>query len=141
MKPKKSTKTVRKVTDQQKLRRILNKIDTVLSASYNDDSAVAAKLWDVLSALRGPDSELGNWHKIKDATTSVLRKIAFPKTFATLSGSIVMNEKATGASDSVARAALRSAITSLEESTGVHFTGHIDKGFTALGLDWYTENK
>lgn len=54
-------------------RDMLNQIDEFLSRS---DSA-SAELWQVLSALRGPDE---NMPSIKHAMTEPIRTAAFPKT-------------------------------------------------------------
>ena len=56
-------------------KKLLNQIDTYLST---DERAV--ELWDILTALRGPD--LDRWAKDKTATTAVIRYTALPKTAA-----------------------------------------------------------
>lgn len=57
----------------RELRAILDKIDTVLAK--HDDTA--AELWNVLTALRGPDSSASN---NKSVTTVPIRRVAFPLT-------------------------------------------------------------
>lgn len=58
-----------------KVREILDKIDDVLA----DDSPAGRQLWEVLTALRGPDS--GNTVDKKTKTVPI-RRAAFPKTAA-----------------------------------------------------------
>jgi hypothetical protein len=53
------------------LRQALDQIQDML-----DGTAYSADLWDVLVALRGPDSRD---RKIKNATTVLIRSAAFPK--------------------------------------------------------------
>src|SRR6266404_4013913 len=55
------------------LRQVLNVIDARLAKGGVD----AGKLWDVLSALRGPDEDVKH---NKDTTTVPIRLAAFPKT-------------------------------------------------------------
>jgi hypothetical protein len=135
MKPKRSHKAL---TKEQKLRRILDKIDDVLMVGYDDpDKEVAALLWDVLSALRGPDTN--ETSVIKHATTAVLRKVAFPKTFDPSTISLVRKQRAIGENDNTNKAELRKE--GIDEITGTHFEQHAQQGFRALGLGWYSENE
>ena len=53
------------------LRQALNQIQDML-----DGQSYSAELWDVIVALRGPDSRD---RKIKNATTAIIRSAAFPK--------------------------------------------------------------
>src|ERR1039458_1293987 len=53
------------------LRAALNQIQDLL-----DGKSFSADLWDILVALRGPDSRN---RKIKNATTALIRLAAFPK--------------------------------------------------------------
>ena len=56
------------------LRELLNEIDEFLW----QDIPRARGLWDILTALRGPDDE--DLQDLKLATTGVVRTLAFPKT-------------------------------------------------------------
>jgi hypothetical protein len=84
-------------------------------------------LWDVLSALRGPDYEES---VDKDATTAVIREAflgpktqVFPADFAV---------------DSAERAERRDDMVSGSES--YHFLSHARNAFDALGLKWFEVN-
>jgi len=59
------------VGEPKTLREALDAIQEMLS-----DKPYSADLWDVLVALRGPDCRN---HKLKMATTCVIRDAAFPK--------------------------------------------------------------
>lgn len=108
-----------------KLKRLLYRIDTVL-AEASDDSI---KLWDILTALRGPDA-LGSL--TKNATTAVIRATAFPRTYNSkqegepFGGAIL----ATFKKDQSGNVAIRQGID------GGHFRSHAKYAFHALGLDW-----
>jgi hypothetical protein len=65
-----SKKTVKK-TDV--VRSVLKRIDEVLARDDSDSEA----LWNILTALRGPDSD--EW-ELKAATTERIRTVALPKT-------------------------------------------------------------
>lgn len=64
------------------VRSVLDAIDTILAQPSNvqGPSPDARALWDILTALRGPDSENTD---LKLETTCVIRRAAFPKTAAT----------------------------------------------------------
>lgn len=64
-----------RIESQVKVRRVLDEIDTVLEQG----DRAAAQLWNVLSALRGPDD--GDW-LLKTQTTEPIRRTAFPKVAA-----------------------------------------------------------
>jgi hypothetical protein len=140
MPPKSTKRSHKKLTSEQKLKSILNKIDTVLSAGYDSpDHDAASRLWDVLSALRGPDTVHPSADTIKYATTAVLRKIAFPKTFADDTRNVVRN-KAIGKSDTAAMVATRSG-DKVRNVVGSHFASHANRGFLALRMTWSDKNK
>jgi hypothetical protein len=127
-------------TREQKLRRILDKIDDVLAPAFAaPDSLLAEQLWNILSALRGPDSAHGAAGQIKDATTAVLRKVSFPKTFAYDSPSFVSRTLAVAENDCAISVMLRNS-GSVAEVAGDHFESHIKVGFKALGLKWESPN-
>jgi len=58
---------------EARTREVLDMLDEVLMG----DVQVAQEVWDVLTALRGPDSDN---NKVKRKTTWVIRAAAFPKT-------------------------------------------------------------
>lgn len=66
----------------QRVRKLLDEIDEVLAEggsgySFNPRlSTDASDLWQVLTALRGPDSEN---EELKSTTTAPIRQAAFPK--------------------------------------------------------------
>lgn len=63
----------RKLTRSQKLRKILTTIEDVL---LGDDTDLRTDLWNVLTALRGPDTGDIN---VKTFSTCLIRMRAFPR--------------------------------------------------------------
>ena len=125
-------------TPRDILRQYLDDIDGFL----NRDDEAAALLWDVLSALRGPDITVvygSPEHTVMDltkkATTAVLRRKAFPRTFGNESFTIstLCVNKAIGLPDNAGRLYVRKSFD-LEERVGVHFLKHYEYAFAALGL-------
>ena len=114
---------------RQDLRTVLDVIDEYL-ANHQSKSA-SQTLWSILTALRGPDS--GSILE-KDATTSVLRAAAFPKT-ARLSHSEGGRVWASMSNDAQHRANTRSKLPYSE-----HFHTHIRQAFVALNLKWCEVN-
>ena len=109
-----------------KLRTVLDQIDDVL---VGEDTEVAGQLWDVLSGLRGPD--VFQAHKVKYATTRVLRHRAFPKAFDQKRGTTINRDKAVGNSDDPNLVRMRQAFIGV---AGDHFMKHYTWAFAALGL-------
>jgi hypothetical protein len=115
------------------VRDILHQIDLIFAAgsnsAYDEQAAKTARqLWDVLSALRGPDTENGN---AKCATTIVIRAACFPKTF-------LKNEICIPAlmdNDDPSSPHVREYLDDT-----AHFTRHARKAFDVLGLSWATSN-
>jgi hypothetical protein len=73
------------VKDETK--QVLAMLDDLFSDHREERVEVAREVWDVLSALRGPDT--GNGHintTQKDALTVPIRQAAFPKTTAAYTG-------------------------------------------------------
>jgi hypothetical protein len=90
-------------------------------ATYGD----CQRLWDVLSALRGPDSaELD----LKIATTAVIRQIFFKN--------IILPYSLTVECDSSESKKYREELV----GTASHFYVHAKRAFFALGLDWNEVN-
>jgi hypothetical protein len=84
------------------------------------------QIWDVLSALRGPDDDT---EVFKTATTEVIRwKLGFKK-------EIYFNTSP----DSDPKVYTRKNMSA--SSAGYHFYSHALKAFTALGLEWDSLNK
>lgn len=105
------------------LRGALDQIERLLTKQpYSGD------LWDVLSAIRGPDSRN---RKLKHATTTIIRSAAFPNR--------PCEERSFYGEDSAKRAEIR---TRLFKSKGDqnHFRQHIRDAFKSLGLSLYEEN-
>jgi hypothetical protein len=103
---------------KRNLRRALDKIQDML-----DGKSYSAELWDVLVALRGPDSRD---RKIKNATTTIIRTAAFPKRPC-------QRRSVFADRDSEKLAARRSSLfaTKLDNN---HFREHVRDAFAALGL-------
>lgn len=91
----------------------------------------AEQLWDVLTALRGPDNEDGD---VKLATTEVIRWHFLGKApdMTSFSGSFI-------APDSIGSMHMRVYLEANKwyatPSNG-HFLGHAMRAFKALGLKW-----
>lgn len=94
---------------------MLEIIDTFLSTTNSD---TAGHLWNILAALRGPDS---NNLSIKKATTTGIRRTAFPKT-AKFAESVY----------SVFPAVFDGTFNPDVWDTSVHFNKHIQGAICAL---------
>ena len=106
------------------LREALDQIQEMLSGK-----AYSAELWDVLVALRGPDSRN---RKLKHATTAVIRSAAFPKR--------PCEERSIFGKDDKRYASRRKDMIS-KKSDNAHFREHVVDAFAALGLDFYNQNE
>lgn len=117
------------------VRDILNKIDDIL---VKDDQA-SQQLWDVLSALRGPDNGSATE---KTPTTCVLRGKAFPKTLTRSMSNFQENIGGTHGAlyerDRPGFAEDRRKI--FYDYRKGHFEQHTRRAFLALGLSWETSN-
>ena len=122
------------------VRDILARIDNVFAAGGTDSNGdyrdywdvkarTARQLWDVLSALRGPDNEN---NEVKHATTAIIRAACFPKTYS--GGDICI--PATMCHDSERDRDARTASNKI----GYHFRRHAQTAFDALGLSWHEVN-
>ena len=100
------------------LRQALNQIQDML-----DGQSYSADLWDVIVAMRGPDSRD---RKIKNATTAIIRSAAFPKQ-PCLERSIFAHK------DSEKLAQRRSSLFTRKLDNN-HFREHVTAAFDALGL-------
>jgi hypothetical protein len=105
------------------LREVLDNIDQVLAK--NDSNAKA--LWDVLTALRGPDSLS---YDLKSGTTAKIRKLAFPQASDRFSRAVFEY----GTVKEVTYDDLAYAVA------GRHFFTHIDAAAQALGLVKWVKN-
>lgn len=119
-------------TKQEKVREILDLIDNALAT---ESRVVAEDVWDVLSALRGPDAESAVAFEIKLATTAVIRKVAFPRLFA---GNTLFS-KAMSRFDDEGKLETRSRDT--RTVVGWHFHNHVANAFYSLGLKYEEVNK
>ena len=89
------------------------------------------KLWDILSALRGPDKEFCGHYK--DASTAVLRHAFFGGKCKNVSA------KATIYSDNETLRDRRNT-AEYQHKVGYHFSRHARLAFKALGLDFKNIN-
>jgi hypothetical protein len=105
------------------LRAALNQIQTML-----DGRPYSAQLWDVLVALRGPDSRT---RQIKNATTAVIRTSAFPKRPC-------LERSVYAVKDTPILAKRRKVLLRLEQR---HFREHVSDAFLALGLKMFEVNQ
>lgn len=99
------------------LRAALDEIQDML-----DGKSYSGELWDVLTALRGPDSRN---RKIKYATTAVIRSAAFPKR--------PCEERSVFGRDSAKLAKRRKDLFAKRKDLN-HFREHVADAFRALGL-------
>jgi hypothetical protein len=104
------------------LREALNQIQDML-----DGRPYSAALWDILVALRGPDSRN---RKIKNATTALIRTAAFPKR-PCLARSVFAGK------DTAELARRRQVLLKRERN---HFREHVADAFEALGLQLEESN-
>lgn len=108
------------------VRDVLAEIDNLLHKD-NDDSRA---LWDILSALRGPDS-LGD-DDLKVSTTAIIRSAALPKTAKTAHSNCLPISFGLGDSEEFAGVRIRMSFS--------HFRHHAYSAFVGLGLDWHHVN-
>ena len=117
---------------EKELKKLLDQIDTFLAKSPN-----AQELWDILTALRGPDS---GYPDLKDATTAVIRKHALPKTY---------QQKYAGAYHpgeipAILREDCGEAVSFRKDwsppNRGSHFWVHTMRAFRTLDLNWDSNN-
>lgn len=106
------------MTKPKTLRAALNQIQDML-----DGKPFSAELWDVLVALRGPDSRN---RKVKSATTALIRTAAFPK-------QPCLERSVYAVGDSEGLAARRRSLFAIKLDTN-HFREHVRDAFAALGL-------
>jgi hypothetical protein len=105
------------------LRGALRQIEQLLTKqSYSAD------LWDILSAIRGPDSRN---RRLKHATTTIIRSAAFPKR--------PCEERSFYGEDSAKRAEIRTRVFKSKGDQN-HFRQHVEAAFTSLGLSLFEEN-
>ena len=105
------------------LRGALQQIERML-----DKQPYSADLWDILSAVRGPDSR--KWG-IKDATTTIIRSEAFPKH--------PCEERSFYGWDNKRKVTVRKRLFKNKEDS-YHFRMHVEEAFNALGLKLFEEN-
>jgi hypothetical protein len=88
----------------------------------------SANLWEVLSAIRGPDSRN---KRLKHATTTIIRTAAFPKR--------PCEERSFYGDDSAKKAEIRKRLFKNKEDNN-HFREHVRDAFSSLGLSLFEEN-
>lgn len=101
-------------------KQVLKEIDAMAAGM---EPLEAKKLWDVLSALRGPDAELGY---AKRATTEQIRRRSLPK----LAGKFV------AVAPNAREVKEPWAVEARGEISAGHFRQHAYAAFDALGLKW-----
>lgn len=106
------------------LREDLNTIEQLLMGRNGK------QLWDILTALRGPDKDNDYY---KNATTSLIRRRAFPKLF--VDGSAFGSMACTA----VDRQDLVEYRLTFDPAYN-HFRCHVMWAFDALGLSWNVVN-
>ena len=111
------------MTTPKTLRGALNQIQRLLTKQ-----PYSADLWDILVALRGPDSRN---RKIKHATTAVIRQAAFPAR--------PCEDRSVFGKDSLQLAARRRSLFANREDNN-HFREHTRDAFESLGLSLFEEN-
>ena len=111
------------MTTPKTLRGALNQIQRLLTKQ-----PYSADLWDILVALRGPDSRN---RKIKHATTAVIRQAAFPAR--------PCEDRSVFGKDSRQLAARRRSLFANREDNN-HFREHVRDCFSSLGLSLFEEN-
>lgn len=105
------------------LREALDKIQEMLNGkTYSED------LWNVLVALRGPDSRD---RKIKNATTAVIRTAAFPKQPCSALSVFGKDEPMLAA---------RRKMLFRKKADLNHFREHVNDAFESLGLNLFEVN-
>ena len=104
------------------LRGALKAIEEMLTEEYS------GALWDILTALRGPDSRD---RKIKYATTALIRSAAFP--------SRPCEDRSVFGHDSKKLVKRRSSLFR-QKKDYPHFREHISDAFKALGLKLFEVN-
>lgn len=108
----------------KKVRKMLDRIDAFLAKPGKESE----ELWDILTALRGPDDQD---NVVKEATTAVIRWQAFPRTARVRTVPAVFN----GDTESFADSRNRWSASSF------HFWRHAGFAFAALGLKWSKINR
>ena len=111
------------MANPRRLRRALDTIQAMLS-----DRSYSKELWEILTSLRGPDSRN---RKIKFATTTVIRDVAFPKR--------PCENLSFFTKDSKERAARRKKLFQGKEDAN-HFREHVEAAFESLGLKLFETN-
>lgn len=89
----------------------------------------AEDLWDVLTALRGPDRGHDSL-RLKGAVTAVIRREVFGHELEPLFGGTILSNY-----DDHDKAFLRRR-RDADDRSGSHFLAHARDAFLVLGLDW-----
>jgi hypothetical protein len=116
---------------QERVRKTLDVVDNVLNCK---DREAAKSLWDILTALRGPDNS-DQTFSTKVATTCVIRSKSLPKTFnshSTITKNSFISAIAISNNDSPRSLKSRSEFM----YPYGHFLSHAKNAFKALGLKW-----
>jgi hypothetical protein len=118
----------KKITIDPKPKTVMGALKAIDKIVMGLSNLKRRKLWDVLSALRGPDNAAPG---VKTSTTALIRYRAFPEwcsesTFPAMASSL----------DNIVR--LKYRRSKLQRCT--HFSDHARKAFLALGLEWDKDN-
>lgn len=123
------------VTEQESINRTRQVLRKMEDAILAENLSVRARVWCVLSAMRGPDKTC---EYSKKNTTAVIRQLAFPRLFADTSSESLVPLLCVG-DDTQEAAKYRLAMAS-PWARGDHFVEHLLNAFRDLGLDPFAVN-
>lgn len=106
---------------KRRITKVLNNLDEVLQTD------IGAAVWDVLSALRGPDDT--SRMELKKEGTIPIRRAAFPKT-ARMDNWV--DESARNLVDFYSSSQLSSMKAASGTTNNYHFNGHIERAVLVL---------
>lgn len=122
----------------QKVKNVLEQIDLILAEGDQD----SRQLWDILTALRGPDKYVSS--AVKVATTAIIRKTVLPKTAEANFKNGIDGIYAIFRDDSAASVDVRSKLRNSNEDdllAPYHFVYHAKEAFRTLELNWNAFNE
>lgn len=116
------------MTEEQKSKATAVQIARAIAQDLND-IRIRKELWDILTALRGPDN---NDPLVKAATTEVIRRAL---------GMSISSNLALVSSDLPYKVEHRKRMVAGTARVTDHFLTHAKSAFAALGLKWDELNK
>lgn len=117
----------KKIVKRLSVRQVLDQIDRYLAVG----DANTNQLWDVLSALRGPDD--GGYND-KQHFTIPIRRAAFPRTAKRVNEAIIWMGPSFARKSDVFNPEQMDVIDRMMDSPISHFYSHVQKAAKALGL-------